>query len=103
MDNQQVIVLVGGLALILVMTVLPQWRARRRKEREKAGLALGSEVMTVGGIFGRVTQLDAGDGRMRVEIAPGVEITLVAGAISRTVESSEPSGEQDPSGDDAAD
>jgi preprotein translocase subunit YajC len=89
-DTQQVVVLVGGLVLILVVTVLPQWRARRRREQQKAALAVGSEVMTVGGIFGRVTRLDEGDGRIHVEVAPGVEIALIAAAISRTVEPPQP-------------
>jgi preprotein translocase subunit YajC len=93
MDTQQIILLGGGLVLLLVLTVLPQWRARKRREQQKAGLTIGSEVMTVGGIFGRVTQLNAGDDRVRIEIAPGVEIAIVTGAISRTLESSEQSGE----------
>jgi len=94
MDIQQIVLLGGGLVLLLVLMVLPQWRARKRREQQKADLAVGSEVMTVGGIFGRVTQLNPGDDRVVIEVAPGVEIAIVTAAVSRTLQSSEQSGGQ---------
>lgn len=93
MDTQQIVVLVGGLVLLLVLTVLPQWRARKRKEQQKAELAVGSEVMTVGGIFGRISLLDSSSDRACIEIAPGVEIEIVTAAISRTIQGPGQSGE----------
>jgi preprotein translocase subunit YajC len=98
MDTQQIIVLVGGLVLLLVITVLPQWRARKRREQQKAGLAIGTEVMTVGGIIGRITHLDSDNDRARIEIARGVEMSIVMAAISRPLEPSvqEPDESSDP-------
>ena len=94
MDTQQIIVLAGGLVLLLVLTVLPQWRARRRREQQKAELAIGTEVMTVGGIIGRITHLDSDNERARIEIARGVEMTIVTAAISRPLEPSAPVSEE---------
>lgn len=56
-----------------------------------AALAVGDEVLTVGGIIGKLTYLDAEENRAGIEISPGVEIHVVVAAISRTTGSSEPS------------
>lgn len=46
-------------------------------------LAKGDEVVTSGGILGKITHID--DSFIRVEIANGVEITIQKGAISSLV------------------
>ena len=91
MDTQQVIILAAGLAFLLVLTILPQWRARKRRERQTAELQIGDEVITVGGIIGRLTFLDPEQNRARLEIAPGVEMRVVMAAISRPIVPSEES------------
>jgi preprotein translocase subunit YajC len=52
------------------------------------GMQVGDEVMTAGGIIGKLTYFNVEENRARVEIAPGVEIMLVTAGISRPVESS---------------
>jgi len=52
-----------------------------------AELNVGSEVITVGGIIGKLTYLDVEAKRARIEIADGVEMRIVLAAISRPLES----------------
>jgi preprotein translocase subunit YajC len=85
-ENQQTYILIG-LALLSVFMFLPQWQARRRRRKQITAMQVGDEVMTVGGIIGKLTYFDADENRARVEIAPGVEITLVTAGVSRPVES----------------
>lgn len=85
MDTQQIIILAAGLALLLVLTILPQWRARKQREKQTAELRIGDEVMTVGGIVGRINFIDTEQNRVRLEVAPGVEMTLALAAISRPI------------------
>jgi preprotein translocase subunit YajC len=66
---------------------LPQWQARRRKQKQMANLQVGDEVMTVGGIIGKMTYYNADENRARIEVSPGVEIQVVLAAISRTLTS----------------
>ena len=87
MENNQVLMLVLGLVLISALMFLPQWQARRRKQKQMANLQVGDEVMTVGGIIGKMTYLDADENRARIEVSPGVEIQVVLAAISRTLTS----------------
>ena len=89
MENQQVFMLVVGLVLISVLVFWPQWQARRRKQKQMADMKVGDEVMTVGGIIGKITYFNADENRARIEVAPGVEIQVVLAAISRTLTSPE--------------
>ncbi len=79
------------LLIILIVGMLGfmfwgQWRARRRYQERLNQLQVGDEVMTIGGIYGKLTYMDRYTGLARIEIAPGVEIRLNIGAISRRVE-----------------
>jgi preprotein translocase subunit YajC len=87
MENNQVLMLVLGLVLISALMFLPQWQAKRRKQKQMANLQVGDEVMTVGGIIGKMTYLNADENRARIEVSPGVEIQVVLAAISRTLTS----------------
>jgi preprotein translocase subunit YajC len=87
MENNQVLMLVLGLVLISALMFLPQWQARRRKQKQMANLQVGDEVMTVGGIIGKMTYYNADENRARIEVSPGVEIQVVLAAISRTLTS----------------
>jgi len=87
MENNQVLMLVLGLVLISALMFLPQWQAKRRKQKQMANLQVGDEVMTVGGIIGKMTYLNADENRARIEVSPGVEIQVMLAAISRTLTS----------------
>jgi preprotein translocase subunit YajC len=86
-QTQQVVILAIGLVLIGVLMFWPQWQTRRRRQRQMAELHVGDEVMTVGGIIGKLTYFNADKDRARIEIAPEVEIQVVLAAISRTLTS----------------
>ncbi len=86
MEPQQIYILIG-LVVLTTLMFLPQWQARRRRQKQMEAIQIGDQVMTVGGIIGKLTHLDTGENRARVEIAPGVEITLVIAGISRPIES----------------
>ncbi|HUV91024.1 MAG TPA: preprotein translocase subunit YajC [Anaerolineae bacterium] len=87
MDTQQVVILAIGLVLLSVLMIWPQWQARRRRQKQMAEMRVGDEVMTVGGIIGKLTYMNAEENRARIEIAPGVEIQVVLAAISRNLSS----------------
>lgn len=71
------------LLLILIfyfLLIRPQ--AKRAKEQRQLleNISLGDEVMTTGGIAGKVTQLK--DNFVLLEIAKGTEITVQKGSIA---------------------
>jgi preprotein translocase subunit YajC len=88
---------VGGYIFILVILVL-MWflliRPQRRRQQDSArlleSLAVGSEIVTAGGLYGTIIALE--DDEARVEIAEGVEVRVAKRAIAAVV-----SDEDDPS------
>ncbi|RME34713.1 MAG: preprotein translocase subunit YajC [Thermoflexia bacterium] len=60
-----------------------QWRARRRYQQQLDQLQIGDQVMTIGGIYGKLTRMDRESHSAHLEVAPGVEIRISLSAISR--------------------
>ena len=88
METRQIAILVGGLVLLSILMFWPQWQARRRRQKQMAKLRVGDEIITVGGIIGKLTYFNAEENRARVEVAPGVEMQVVLTAVSHTLTSS---------------
>ncbi len=76
------IVLIVGMGAFMFWS---QWRARKRYQKRMEELQTGDQVITIGGIYGKLTYLDRETDRARLEIAPGVEIEVSPRAISHRV------------------
>lgn len=91
------------IAAMYFFIIRPQQRQRRQTQEMQSKLAVGNQVITIGGLYGTVVQAD--DETITLEVAPGVTNKYVRGAVSRVVEptpeESEP-GTGDPKGDDPA-
>ena len=97
MEGNQTVIMIVGIALLMVLMVLPQWQARRRQKKQRESIQAGSEVMTIGGIIGKVIYIDRDENRARIEVSPGVEIEFLASAISQPLEPNESPEEPDDS------
>ena len=75
------IVMLGAFYALLVR---PQRRNIAAHQALMAELHEGDEVMTMGGIFGRIQRLD--DEIIDLEVAPGTSFRVARSAISRKVE-----------------
>ena len=85
--DQQILIFVVIIVLMGALMFWQQRQARRRREKLLTDLSVGDEVVTIGGIIGKLTHLDPEENRARIEIAPGVEIQVMPAAISRTLAS----------------
>ncbi len=81
----QTLILIIFIVAMLGFMFWNQWRMRRQYQQRMEELQVGDEVMTIGGIYGKLTYLDREGGLARLEIAPGVEIHLNIRAISQRV------------------
>ena len=53
--NSQIILIFAAMAAIFYLLILrPQQRAKRAKQQMAAELREGAEILTVGGIFGKI-------------------------------------------------
>ena len=77
--------LMGMLPLVLMFVVLyfvmirPQMKRQKEQRAMIEALAKGDEVVTAGGLIGKVTKL--GDAFLDVEIANGVEVQIQRSAV----------------------
>ncbi len=72
--------------LFWVLVALPQRRARSTQEDIIKNLKIGEQVVTVGGMVGKLTHLDLDKDIARLEVAPGVEVRVIPAAISHPLD-----------------
>ncbi len=85
--------LVPLLLVFLIMYFLlirPQQRKAREHQAMVAALRRGDQVVTSGGIVGKVTRVKEGENEVEVEIAPGVNVRVVRATISSVLSKTEP-------------
>jgi preprotein translocase subunit YajC len=71
--------LMGGIFYFLL--IRPQQR-RQRAQRDLLGsLDVGDEVVTIGGVYGTIREIN--DENVTIEVAPGVQMKFLRGAIAR--------------------
>jgi preprotein translocase subunit YajC len=80
MEGSGVLLLVLLAGFMYVVVVLPRRRQMARQQQLQASLAMGSRVVTIGGIKGVVVGL--GETSVDVEVAPGIPVTFVREAIA---------------------
>jgi preprotein translocase subunit YajC len=71
------------LAVFYVLLVRPQRRQMMAHRALMSSLESGDEVVTMGGIFGRIVRLD--DEVVDLEVAPGTSLRVARSAISRRI------------------
>jgi preprotein translocase subunit YajC len=97
------IIIVAFFVLWLVV-VRPQRKRQNQAQQMLSDLRVGDEVLTAGGIYGTVLQID--EDQVTVEIAPKTEVRVARRAIAGVTrepepgEDSEPAERQEPPDDD---
>ncbi|WP_308447353.1 preprotein translocase subunit YajC [Parachitinimonas caeni] len=76
------ILIIFGLFYFLL--IRPQQKQLKERKAMLDAIAKGDEVVTNGGVLGRVVK--AGDQHLTVEIADGVEVVVQRGAIAQKLE-----------------
>lgn len=77
------------LPLIVIMGAFMYFASRRQKKAMQAtvtlhdSLVVGDEIMTTAGLFGTITSVS--DGKVDVELAPGVVVTMLKLAVKEKV------------------
>jgi preprotein translocase subunit YajC len=88
------ILIVIVLALIWVLFIMPQRRRASAQTKLLERLEVGDEVLTIGGMYGAVRELDGDDAL--IEVAPGTSIRMARRAIATIVEPDEDEPDDEP-------
>lgn len=88
--------LVQFLPLILIFLIMyflmirPQQKKMKEHKAMVEALRRGDQVVTQGGIIGKVTRVKEGESEIEVEIADGVKVRIVRSTITQVLSRTEP-------------
>jgi preprotein translocase subunit YajC len=75
------LLLIGGVVVLFYFVLIRPQQKRAKQQKDKMdSLKEGDRVMTISGIVGTIRYL--GEKQIILEISPGVEMTVVKGAVS---------------------
>jgi preprotein translocase subunit YajC len=94
-DAGGLIILVAMFALLWVLFIMPQRKRLAAQRQLHASLQPGDEVLTVGGVLGRIRSVDEDD-VLHVEIAPGTTVRVARQGVASVIR---PEGENPPRGE----
>lgn len=83
------IVLIFGIMYFLM--IRPQQKKMKMHREMVSSLRRGDQVVTQGGIIGKVTKVKEGDNEVEVEIAKDVKIRVIRQTITTVINKTEPS------------
>jgi preprotein translocase subunit YajC len=81
------------LALFVFLFILPNRRRQRAAQQRLRSIEVGQEVLTVGGLIGRVVATE--DSELRVEIADGVIVRIARRGVATVLHPEEPEEEEE--------
>lgn len=75
------------VALMYFTVVKPQKKMKKQREEMLASLKVGDKVVTIGGVYGKITVLK--EATMKLEVAPNIELKMQREAVSYQQEEEE--------------
>ena len=76
--------------IMYFLLIRPQQKKLKEHQAMVGALRRGDQVVTSGGIVGRVTRVKDGENELEVEIAPNVNVRVVRSTIQTVVSKTEP-------------
>jgi preprotein translocase subunit YajC len=101
LNGGTLILLAAMFALLWVLLIRPQRRKQAEQQQLLSGIEPGDEVLTVGGIYGIVQEIDEDDDLV-VEIAEGIRVRVARRAVAGVVKPDDEPDEVDEDGGEEA-
>lgn len=86
----QFIPLILIFAIMYFLLIRPQQKKMKQHTNMVNALRRGDQVVTQGGLIGKVTKVKEGDNEIEVEIAEGVKVRVVQATIAQVLNKTEP-------------
>lgn len=88
-----IFIIILAFGVIYLLFVRPQKKRQSQQQQMVNELRVGDEVLTAGGIYGTISQLD--EDQVTVEIAPKTEVRVARRAIAGVTREPEPEPEEE--------
>ena len=92
MNGAGFLLIVVAFAFLYFVLIRPQKKRQVQARQMLESVAVGSEVVTAGGLYGRVTAVQDDD--VMVEIAPNLEVKVARRAIGAVIPPDEPEADE---------
>ena len=76
MDYTMIIMLVAMFAILYFFMIRPQRKKQKEIQKFRNSLTVGSKVITAGGVYGTVKDLNEGENYLTLEVSKGVTIQI---------------------------
>lgn len=85
-SNQWIMIAVIGVffVLMIVMTIIPQRKQKKKMDQMMSSLSVGDKIMTIGGFIGTITEIDTSSDRYTINVGTvenPVNVVIVKNAI----------------------
>lgn len=88
------IIIVAMFALLWVLLIRPQRAKQQQQQRMLSNVEPGDEILTVGGLYGIVQEIDEDDDLV-VEIAEGIHVRIARRAVASLVKPDDEDADED--------
>lgn len=78
-----IFMMIALFAVMYFLMIRPQQKRAKQHQDMQSSLSVGSRVLLTSGMFGTIAYV--GERQLIVELAPGVEVTVLKGNVARTV------------------
>lgn len=86
----QFVPLILIFAIMYFLLIRPQQKKVKQHQEMVKALRRGDQVVTQGGIIGKVTKVKDEEGEIEVEISSGVSVRVVRSTVSQVLSKTEP-------------
>jgi preprotein translocase subunit YajC len=97
-NGSSLLILVALFAVLWFAMIRPQKARQQRQQQLIESVGPGDEVLTVGGLYGIVQEVDE-EGDLIVEIAEGIHVRLARRSVASVVKPEDEDGEEDDDAD----
>ncbi|WP_120632791.1 preprotein translocase subunit YajC [Ruegeria sp. EL01] len=77
-------------AIMYFLLIRPQQKKMKEHQAMVEAVRRGDQVVTQGGLIGKVSKVKEGDNEIEVEIADGVKVRVVKSTIAQVLNKTEP-------------
>ncbi|WP_170764309.1 preprotein translocase subunit YajC [Ruegeria lacuscaerulensis] len=77
-------------AIMYFLLIRPQQKKMKQHQAMVEAVRRGDQVVTQGGLIGKVAKVKEGDNEIEVEIAEGVKVRVVKSTIAQVLNKTEP-------------
>ncbi len=83
---EMLIMMVAIFAIMYFFMIRPQQKKQKEIQKFRNSLSVGQEIVTAGGIYGKIKEVNDADNTVMIEVASGVKIKVSKNSVFANME-----------------